>query len=424
MTACAVAAIYVRAPGLGQSAVRDRPLLRRALVAAVLLGLGFAFKLYPAIFTLPLMLYVLTGGPGGRELPAGRALEPAGRAAGRADRDRHGRAGEPAVHAGRVPRLEGVVTRSRRCAHVDITTNSIWFWGFRPISDPQATRRSRTSSDVLSPTLILVSFVVACVIGWVRYRREGTYPWVAVSRRDAVRVPVVPQGALAAVHAVAGADVRAAAGQARCGWCCTTSPTSRWASASSATTTRSPTGCPYGIYDGLAAQATAVGVWGRAALLAVLFFMFLWAPATSDELDTSPPPQRQTMQSASRRRRDHRRLPGPAAAGEAGRPARFAGAGDAARPPGSRWTVRTTRVAGGAPYDVLLLFCPSCRTWTRRGDRGRGPDHRAAARCGWRGRSRPPGVATDLTEQGVRGLRMDHGLVDVKVCAIDATWSA
>jgi hypothetical protein len=29
-------------------------------------------------------------------------------------------------------------------------------------------------------------------------------------------------------------------------------------------------------------------VWGRAALLAVLFFMFLWSPATTDEMDTSP----------------------------------------------------------------------------------------------------------------------------------------
>ncbi len=33
------------------------------------------------------------------------------------------------------------------------------------------------------------------------------------------------------------------------------------------------------------------------------------------------------------------------------------------------------------------------------------------------------GVATDLTEDGVRELALPLGVVDVKVCAVDATWS-
>ncbi|HMF28424.1 MAG TPA: DUF3052 family protein, partial [Candidatus Cybelea sp.] len=33
------------------------------------------------------------------------------------------------------------------------------------------------------------------------------------------------------------------------------------------------------------------------------------------------------------------------------------------------------------------------------------------------------GVATDLTENVVRDAALARGLVDVKVCAIDATWS-
>lgn len=33
------------------------------------------------------------------------------------------------------------------------------------------------------------------------------------------------------------------------------------------------------------------------------------------------------------------------------------------------------------------------------------------------------GVATDLSEQVVRQIGLDAGLVDVKVCAIDETWS-
>jgi len=37
---------------------------------------------------------------------------------------------------------------------------------------------------------------------------------------------------------------------------------------------------------------------------------------------------------------------------------------------------------------------------------------------------RASGVATDLTENEVRGIGLDAGLVDNKVCAIDDTWSA
>ena len=33
------------------------------------------------------------------------------------------------------------------------------------------------------------------------------------------------------------------------------------------------------------------------------------------------------------------------------------------------------------------------------------------------------GVATDLTEDGVRAVALAHGLVDVRVCAVDEVWS-
>lgn len=33
------------------------------------------------------------------------------------------------------------------------------------------------------------------------------------------------------------------------------------------------------------------------------------------------------------------------------------------------------------------------------------------------------GIATDLGEDGIRELALPRGLVDVKVCAVDATWS-
>jgi len=33
------------------------------------------------------------------------------------------------------------------------------------------------------------------------------------------------------------------------------------------------------------------------------------------------------------------------------------------------------------------------------------------------------GVRTDLTEDVIRSIALGHGLVDVKVCAVDETWS-
>jgi len=36
---------------------------------------------------------------------------------------------------------------------------------------------------------------------------------------------------------------------------------------------------------------------------------------------------------------------------------------------------------------------------------------------------RASGIPTDLTEDVIRAEALRHGLVDVKVCAIDATWS-
>jgi hypothetical protein len=80
----------------------------------------------------------------------------------------------------------------------------------------------------------------------------------------------------------------------------------------------------------------------------------------------------------------------------------------------------TRRLAG--PLDVVLLFTG------RRADLARRlPRARAAMRddgglwVAWP--KRASGVPTDLTEDVVREAGLDAGLVDNKVCAIDATWS-
>src|SRR3954451_4844589 len=78
--------------------------------------------------------------------------------------------------------------------------------------------------------------------------------------------------------------------------------------------------------------------------------------------------------------------------------------------------------AAGSPYDVILAFCPD----RNRLDRRFGP---LAARLSTAGAlwvawpKRASGVATDLDENVVREVGLGEGLVDVKVIAIDETWS-
>lgn len=78
--------------------------------------------------------------------------------------------------------------------------------------------------------------------------------------------------------------------------------------------------------------------------------------------------------------------------------------------------------AGRDPYDVQLLFC----LWFA--DLDRGWDS-AVARMTVRGAlwvawpKKAAKVPTDLDENVVREHALRNGLVDVKVCAIDETWS-
>jgi len=82
---------------------------------------------------------------------------------------------------------------------------------------------------------------------------------------------------------------------------------------------------------------------------------------------------------------------------------------------------RHTR-AGKGRYDVVLAFVPDLATLRRR----LGPAMAATTTAGrlwvcWPKRS--SGVATDVTENIVRELGLAEGIVDIKVCAIDDTWS-
>lgn len=85
--------------------------------------------------------------------------------------------------------------------------------------------------------------------------------------------------------------------------------------------------------------------------------------------------------------------------------------------------VELHRRAGRSPYDVVLAFAPDQRSLVQRF----APASRRLTPAGglwvlWPKRS--SGVSTDLDENVVRDHGLAVGLVDNKVCAVDATWSA
>jgi len=266
VVACAVGAIYaVHAWGT------SRPLADRAVVAAVLLGLGFAFKLYPGAFVLPLALLVLTapgrGAPldwrGAVRVPLAAALTVV-------------LVNLPFAVVGYEGWRASFTFQELR--KVDITTNSIWYWGFRPYSETTNTA-FQAAVDRLSPALVLLSFVAACGVGWWRWRREGAFPWIGVSAAmlcgflllHKVHSPqytlwLLPFFVLLRVHggwivAYLVADLAMYVGIFRLFYLLNA-------------------GADAGIFAGLTAQAVTVGVWGRAALLVGLFVVFLRAPTT------------------------------------------------------------------------------------------------------------------------------------------------
>jgi uncharacterized membrane protein len=268
VVACAVGAVYVvhgpRAGGRWSA----RPVADRAAVAAVLLGLGFALKLYPGAFVVPLALYVLTESRVG-SLDWRGALRVCLLAAGTALL-----VNLPFMVAGYQGWRAAFTFQQLR--KVDLTTNSIWYWGYRPHSEPDNVE-FQAMVNVVSPALVLLSFAVAVAVGWWRWRRTGRYPWIGVSAAmlcgflllHKVHSPqytlwllpffvllAVPWGWVAAylaADAVMGIGIF------------------RWFYVFD-------NGLDTGIQAGFAAQAVTIGVWGRAVLLVVLFVLFLRLP--------------------------------------------------------------------------------------------------------------------------------------------------
>ena len=84
--------------------------------------------------------------------------------------------------------------------------------------------------------------------------------------------------------------------------------------------------------------------------------------------------------------------------------------------------VRLHRRPGPEPYDVVLLFTPDAARLHGRWP-GLVPRLETAGRLWVCWPKKSSGVPTDLTENVVRDYGLEQGLVDVKVCAVDETWS-
>lgn len=258
----------------------------RGVVAAALLAIGFCLKLYPGIFVLPLVLYVLTGGePGGRRDIRG-AFAVTGTAIATVVA-----VNLPFAVLGYEGWRASFEFQQNRAA--DATSNSIWYWGLRPLmggyEGHEVTPEYNDVVAIASPLLIAVSFVVALGIGWRRYLRDGCYPWLAVAAAmlcgflllHKVHSPqytlwLLPMFVLlrvpwTLVAAYLVADLSIGIG------------IFRWFAA---TAGHGDTTVPL-----LLSQA---GVWGRAILLIVLYFVFLRAsprraPARDTVADTDRP---------------------------------------------------------------------------------------------------------------------------------------
>ncbi|MEU0500176.1 hypothetical protein [Nocardia sp. NPDC005998] len=172
----AVAAVYV------VTALTRYSLRTRGILAAVLLGIGFCLKLYPGIFVLPLLVYVLTGGqrdmdgPTPSRLDVRGALMTAGAAIGTVVL-----VNLPFALAGYEGWRASITFQQLRQA--DITTNSIWYWGLRQMfgQDADSETAFQHAVSIASPTLVFTSFALAMWLGWKRFTSTGTFPWIGVS---------------------------------------------------------------------------------------------------------------------------------------------------------------------------------------------------------------------------------------------------
>ncbi|MBJ7290991.1 hypothetical protein [Williamsia sp.] len=198
----AVAVMYFGAQESPKTGRRRIPFLSAAIIAAILLSIGFSLKLYPGLFVVPLVAYVLTRGRGARstgdwsiEHAAGAGVSGGLRgrmlSVRRAGLDWTGAAWVTGaaivtVLAAQLPFMilgyrgwkAALSFQGKRRSDVD--TNSIWYWGVRHLTDA-ADISYNSVVGIASPLLILASFVLVVYLGVRVWRTGDPYPWIGVS---------------------------------------------------------------------------------------------------------------------------------------------------------------------------------------------------------------------------------------------------
>ncbi len=244
----------------------------RPLVGAlVALGVGAAFKLYPGMFAVPVACWLGAGGwrPGAAGVTAARRwLIGAGFLAG-------------TVGVFALINLPFMIAGWRGwwasfqfqwSRPIDMTTNTVWFWAFRPYSN-SANVVVQDRLAMAATIATLAGLLLAVGVGWLRYRRDRVYPWLPVCAAmlaaylmlNKVHSPqfvlwLLPFFVLLRIRAwwiLAYFVADAAIGIGFFRWQYLIN-----------------SGLPDTTWDAFSPQAVLIGVWGRIALLIALFVVF------------------------------------------------------------------------------------------------------------------------------------------------------
>ena len=288
--ACSVWACWILLRAARETGGIDR--VRPLIVAALALGLGAGFKLYPAMFALPVACWLAAGAwrPGRADVGRGRrVLAGAGFLVGTG-----------AVFA--LINLPFLIAGWRGwwasfqfqwSRPIDMTTNTLWFWLFRPYSN--------SGNEVVQDRLALAATIatlrgllLAVGVGWLRYRRDRVYPWLPVCAAMLAAYLLLnkvhsPQFVLWLLPFFVLLRVRA-------GWILAYFVADaaigigffRWQYLINSR-------LPDTTWDAFSPQAVLIGVWGRIALLIALFLVFSRAavvevPAPAPPRPASPRP--------------------------------------------------------------------------------------------------------------------------------------
>jgi uncharacterized membrane protein len=230
--------------------------------SGALLAVGASLKLWPLFFVLPLLLDRLAAGD---RRSAGWSLASCLWVLGVVN----------GVFVILSPQGWWAPYAFQKLRAADITSNSIWFWGF---DKPVATDTLNT----LVPVLLLLGIALACAVGWWRAKGEGAFPLVQVC------------GAILAVFMLTNKAHSPQYALWLLPFFCLVRLRWGWWAAYMAFDALMYVGLfrwyhalALGHDFGLAKQALVLGIWGRAVMLALLVWAFLRADSAI-EPDMSP----------------------------------------------------------------------------------------------------------------------------------------